>query len=474
MSAACLTLAAQDPMNSAVALQPSPTRPAPLTAAIAAPRHGAGFFLFLLVNAALFVRPAEIVPALVGLPIYEFLILACLALSFTAVLEQFTAKSLELRAITVCVLGVFLAVLLSHLAQFDFDKLYENGLQFGKIIVYYILFVGLVDSPARLRVFLFWMLLFATVTISIAVLQFHGVVKLPNLEQTVDFAHNKLTGQDVNFVRLAGSGIFNDPNEMGVLISVAFLIGLYWLFDHRSGPLRFLWAAPLILFLYALTLTQSRGAMLALAAGLGVFLTARFGWRTALLIGAVLLPAAALLLAGRITAISTGEGTAQERIQIWSDGLMLMREAPLFGVGKDKFDLVIGHVAHNSYLQCFVELGVLGGAFFLGAFYLAASQLFRMGDRKKHSFLDPQTARLHPYVFGVLASYAVGMTSLTLCYNVPTYTVLALATAFARTTPMNPPLPATRFDLLLLGRLLAVAVVGLGALYVFVRLFMVR
>ena len=39
---------------------------------------------------------------------------------------------------------------------------------------------------------------------------------------------------------------------------------------------------------------------------------------------------------------------------------------------------------------------------------------------------------------------------------------------------MNPPLPATRFDLLLLGRLLAVAVVGLGALYVFVRLFMIR
>ena len=169
-----------------------------------------------------------------------------------------------------------------------------------------------------------------------------------------------------------------------------------------------------------------------------------------------------------MTAISTGEGTAQERIQIWSDGMMLMRDAPLFGVGKDVFDKAIGHVAHNSYLQCFVELGVFGGMFFLGAFYLAISQLFRMGNRRKHTFLDPQAARLYPYLFGVVASYAVGMASLTLCYNVPTYTVLALATVFARTTPLNPPLAATRFDLRLLGRLLAVAVVGLGVLYVFV------
>src|ERR1019366_8871364 len=130
-----LTLAVPELMNSAVALQPSPVRSAALAPA-AAPRHVAGFFLFVLVNAALFIRPAEIVPALVGWNIYEFLILACLALSIPAVLEQFTAKSLEMRPVTVCVLGVFLAILLSHLAQLDFVKLDENGRLFGQIVVY--------------------------------------------------------------------------------------------------------------------------------------------------------------------------------------------------------------------------------------------------------------------------------------------------------------------------------------------------
>ncbi len=460
-------------MSYAVAHQP-PFPSAGFAPAAAPARNGAGFFFFLLVNAALFVRPAEIVPAVEGWNIYEFLILACLALSIPAVLEQFSGRSLELRPITICVLGVFAAVLLSHLIQLDFEKLEQNGVLFGKIVVYYVLFVGLVDSPARLRVFLFWMTLFATATITITVLQFHGVITLPNLKQVMDSAHDKMTGQDVAFMRLSGSGIFNDPNEIGVLIAMAFLLSLYWLFDKTSGALRVIWAAPLVFFIYALTLTQSRGAVLALATGVALFLTARFGWRAALLGCAALLPVGAYVLAGRMTAISTHEGTAQERIQIWSDGIILMRDAPFFGVGKDNFSKAIDHVAHNSYLQCFVELGAFGGMFFLGAFYLASSQLLRMGERRKHAFLDSEMARLHPYIAGVVASYAVGMVSLTLCYNLPTYTVLALATVFTRTAPMNPPLSPTRFDFKLLGRLFVVAVVGFGVLYLFVRFFVIH
>ena len=67
-----------------------------------------------------------------GWNIYEFLILACLAVSFPAVLEQFTAKSLEERPVTVCVLGLFLAVLLSELAQLDFARLVDSGVFFPR------------------------------------------------------------------------------------------------------------------------------------------------------------------------------------------------------------------------------------------------------------------------------------------------------------------------------------------------------
>ncbi len=330
------------------------------------------------------------------------------------------------------------------------------------------------DSPARLRTFLFWMLVFAAVTVALAVLQFHGAITLPNLDQTIDHAHDVATGQDVNFVRLAGSGIFHDPNDLGVLISVAFLLGLYWLLDHRQGPARFLWVGPLMLFLYAMSLTQSRGALLALLAGLAVFFVVRFGWRIAAVVGLFAVPALFLFLAGRQTDLSTEAGTGQQRIQIWSDGLMLMREAPLFGVGKDVYKEQLGHVAHNSYLQTFVELGVFGGMLFLGAFYLAGEQLLRLGNTRKYVITDPEMRRLYPYVCGLVAAWTVGMMSLTLCYILPTYTVLALATVFVRTAPASPPLPATRFDARLLGRLLLVAVGGFAALYLFVRFLLVH
>ena len=305
-------------------------------------------------------------------------------------------------------------------------------------------------------------------------LQFHGYITLPNLDQIVDITHDADTGQDVNFVRLCGSGIFHDPNELGVLISLSIVLGLHWLTDRPSGLARFLWIGPMVLFVYAMTLTQSRGAFLALASGLGVLLVARFGWRSALLAGLFLAPAALVVLAGRMTNVSTEDGTGQQRIRVWSDALVLMREAPLFGVGKDQFVETEGLVAHNSYLQCFVELGVFGGMLFLGAFYIAVAQMVRLGNRRKHVITDAGMARLYPYLFGMVASYAVGMVSLTLCYILPTYTVLALATAYVRTAPAEPALPATRFDMRLLGRLLVVAVGGFGVLYLFVRLFVVR
>jgi O-antigen ligase len=460
-------------MSTAVAVPqqaPALTTPAAVRAAT---RHGFGFFLFLLVNAALFVRAGEIVPALVGWNVYEFLILACLAVSFPAILQQFSAKSLEERPVMVCVVGLLIAVVLSHLAQLHLAEAATDGVDFFKVALYYMLFVALVDSPARLRTFLFWMLIFGAATVALAVLQYYGAITLPNLDQIVDAAQDKATGADVHFMRLTGSGIFHDPNELGVLISVLIVVSLYWLTDRRSGVVRFLWFAPLGFFLYAMTLTQSRGALLALMAGLAVLLVARFGLRIALAASIVILPLL-LFMPTRQTDFSTQQGTAQDRLQIWSDALMTWRYSPLFGVGRDAFRQAEGLVVHNSYLQMFVDLGLVGGMLFLGAFYLAVERLWRLGNVRKHAPLDPEAHRLHPYICGMVACYSMGMMSLTLSYVLPTYTILALATAFVRTSTVKPALPAARFDLRLLGRLAIVAIGGFGVLYLWVRLFMVH
>src|SRR5207249_7949505 len=99
--------------------------------------------------------------------------------------------------------------------------------------------------------------------------------------------------------------------------------------DHKLGVLRLAWIGPFMLFGYGLLLTQSRGGFLGLLAGLAVLFHARYGWKKSLRLGLVCLPILFVLYAGRMTTISTGEATGQQRIQIWSEGIYLFREAPL-------------------------------------------------------------------------------------------------------------------------------------------------
>src|SRR5437899_3595126 len=55
----------------------------------------------------------------------------------------------------------------------------------------------------------------------------------------------------------------------------------------------------------------------------------RFNWRTTIPLAALTVAALLLLFGGRQTSLSASEGTGQDRIQLWSEALMLFREAPL-------------------------------------------------------------------------------------------------------------------------------------------------
>src|SRR5689334_11470998 len=80
-----------------------PARPGIAPATV--PQSNAGWVLFLLLNAVLILRPADIVPELEGLPIYNVVILSCLVASLPAVLYQLRPGVLAQRPITVCVFG---------------------------------------------------------------------------------------------------------------------------------------------------------------------------------------------------------------------------------------------------------------------------------------------------------------------------------------------------------------------------------
>src|SRR5262245_26720922 len=193
----------------------------------------------------------------------------------------------------------------------------------------------------------------------------------------------------VEVLRLCGTGLFNDPNDLGLVLVSCVPLCFYWLTDRRGGIFKVVWIAMIGLFAYALMLTHSRGSFLALLAGLATLFYARFGKRITLILCMIALPALLALFAGRMTNITTDEGSGKTRIQLWSDGLILFQESPLFGIGMEEYRNRATHVAHNSFLHCFAELGIVGGTLFLGAFYLAVRGLGRLHRERS---LAPETS----------------------------------------------------------------------------------
>jgi len=315
----------------------------------------------------------------------------------------------------------------------------------------------------------------------ITLLQYHEVLTLPTLKSVTDTDVDRITGEITTFGRLQGSGIFNDPNELGVMLATAVPVALYLLADPKS-VLRFVFVLPLGIFFYAVYLTQSRGAFLALVAGLGGWALARFGGRRAVGFALVGLPVLLVFFAGRQTSLSASQGTGQTRIQIWSDWLTEFRESPLFGKGmslseedpdaiKERMEWEgKKHVAHNSYLHSFRDLGLVGGMLFLGAFLLAFWSLARLSPGQAQ-VLDPEMARLRPFLLGALAAFALGILSLSLCYSIPTYMVLGLVTAYGRVTPCRAVKPALSWDLNIAGRIALAGVGFLAFTYMIVRVF---
>jgi O-antigen ligase len=279
--------------------------------------------------------------------------------------------------------------------------------------------------------------------------------------------------------RVVGTGLFRDPNDLCVLLVASMILAFYRLTDRSASLARLLWLLPLALFAYGFTRTQSRGGLLALMAGMGVMVYLRYGWARLVLIGAVAVPVLGAVLGARQMELSANTETGQERIQLWSMALTLLKQHPIFGVGMHHFTDHESHVAHNSFLHAFAELGLVGGTVFLSAAFLALWSLYKLTltppalpgrpSPPPREITDPVLRGMFPFLAGAVATWASGMMTLTLTYVMPTYTLLGLTVAFLSLATTNPPTRPERLDARLLVRLGLVTVLFLLSMQVFVR-----
>lgn len=430
------------------------------------------FLLFLLVNAVLFIRPSELIPELAALPIYNIVIVINLIVAGPAIINHLRSDNLLRSPMTVCVLVLFAAVMASHLIRFDTWTARQAGWDFAKLVAYYLILVSVVNTPRRLTRLLTFIVLAVLVVNSLSVLQYHGRIDIPALSTLMENDYDELTGEVHQTPRMRSTGIFNDPNDLSMIIVVSMLLCLAAILYKRLGVARFALLAPAGFLFYCLLLTQSRGGLLAFIAGCGVLTYCKLGkFRTAML-GAAGVPVLLTGIGGRQTNLSAAMsgGTGQARVELWSAGLQMFKSYPLFGYGQDRYAEFAGQVAHNSFVHAFGELGLFGGTAFLGFVGLSAYSLWSLrsvADEIKH----PALSHLRPYLFAVVIAASISMLSLSRNYVVPTYLIMGLGAVHFQLTQPRTSLEPIRVDGRLLGWLFVASVGFIVLNYLYIKVF---
>jgi putative inorganic carbon (HCO3(-)) transporter len=170
--------------------------------------------------------------------------------------------------------------------------------------------------------------------------------------------------------RITGTGIFNDPNDLGMTLVMTMPFAWAIVANRDAAIFNRLWCIVAVaIILLALYYTNSRGAMVGLVTALVWFSFLRFQRVSAFVVATMLLLAAAAAAPSRADQITYTEVSAQSRIHSWAEGWEMLTSSPVTGVGYNRFTEFTPAVAHNSFVHTFAELGLLGAFCFVGMFY---------------------------------------------------------------------------------------------------------
>jgi O-antigen ligase len=414
------------------------------------------FSLLLVCIALLFNRPGDWLPALAGLPLFQIAILGCLSLSLSEFLSQLQTTSAARTPISVCINGLLVLVILSGLVHGSSLDVIST---FTKAWVLYFLVLALVNSLHRLQVIL----------VGTAVSIF-GIGLLMVLDHHTGMFGGISVIESGDGLRAEAVGGANfDANDTAALLVIAVLIFLATTIDSRSIILRCACTALAVVSLHAIQLCNSRSSLLALMAGLATYVYLRWG-KKGLKWGALLLPVfAAFVATDRMANIggAVQHGTGQGRMQFWSMGLSLFFRNPILGIGPGEFVNHVGKACHNSFVQAFTELGILGGALFVGAFYLAITSSMQLVNNSSDDRSNQPSPDLLLFVIpAILVAYSVSILTLNHLFSCHTYLLLATSTAAPLIYGLSEREETANTESSLAGRLGAVTCVFLIVTYV--------
>ncbi len=354
------------------------------------------FAIYLLVLAFTYLRPVEAFAP--ELEIYKTtlwlsivsLLASLAALAFNAAPSQFMGQQNQAKKHTVFLVSLFCMAIFFSLATKGLVGDALNALLlFSPSAVIFLLTVINVNTMSRLKMSCFTIAI-CTVLLAVAsIASFHTgfmreqlIIAQINESSEADDSPvqmSEIPSQDTSgrvLWRVRSFGFLNDPNDFGqaMVMALPFLFGGYVAKKRLRNLL--LVGIPAAILLYTIYLTHSRGAILGIAALFFFIIKQRFGTaRTMLMVGILIALSTALsgLAGGR--EFSSDDDSASDRIDAWGEGIAMFRMYPIFGVGFRNFIDYNFITAHNSWVLCFSELGLLGYFFWVGILVIAFASL---------------------------------------------------------------------------------------------------
>lgn len=239
-----------------------------------------------------------------------------------------------------------LAMMMSQVTNGWAGGAWEELKTFGPFVIAFIVLSTAVTTRRRVIITI------AVISICTMVLAAHGIQQA---RTGVGW-----TGMPLNENgRIRYVGIFNDPNDLGLLFVMALPMTLY-LSGRSKFLFRVFWLAGAVLLLVGVYLTESRGTQLAVMVIFGVYMWRKRGLITAGALGGMGLVGLMLLPSSRMQDMGPDEPSAFGRVDAWYEGLHMFISHPLFGVGAGNFTDYNYLTAHNSLVLVLAETGFFG------------------------------------------------------------------------------------------------------------------
>ena len=347
--------------------------------------------LYLL---ALLIRPQDWFGPVMGFPTgYAITLLMFIVGSINYFTDRGRYENPHNRLLPIYVAFIFAATLVTtHLGS-----AIDQGLVYTQRAIACFAIIWLVNTRERIY-FTIWCLLLMVLFLAYqAILQAETGVAWGGAVPTPGYAE----------IRVRWHGDWDGPNVFAIL----FIIGIAFAMEMIFGPYGIVARLMGILIVgmacVAIFFTNSRGAVLGLLGMVAYYFRDRFSKPVAALLVVGLVVAMSAFGPSRMSEMNSKESAARERTWAWEQGLQMLGNSPVVGVGRGEFAKKVdsGLLAHNNYVQNFAELGLPGFFLFMALLWFCWKAGYLMVKLNRTD--DPQIASLGRMLQGVIVGYGI-------------------------------------------------------------------